>query len=104
MNIDKISGIGPVYGPKKPGRLSNVDPVPQKKDTIEISEEARLQNLINHIKEESISTDKQKIEEVKEKLKSGFYDNPEVLKKVAENLYDSATSLLMDIYSTKKKS
>ncbi|MCS7204831.1 MAG: flagellar biosynthesis anti-sigma factor FlgM [Leptospiraceae bacterium] len=103
MNIDKVSGISPIYEPKKAGKTNSIEPVTAKKDTIQISEEARIQHLINIVKEQAKSVDTQKIQEVKERLKSGFYDTDEVLRKVAENLYDFSHTLLQDIRNQQNK-
>jgi anti-sigma28 factor (negative regulator of flagellin synthesis) len=102
MNIDKIGGIGPIYGTKKPNKVNNIDPVTTKQDKIEISEEARIQNLLNIIKETSKIEDPERaerIKDIKEKIKNGFYDNldEEVLKKIADNLYESSQDILYSV-------
>ncbi|GIX40924.1 MAG: hypothetical protein KatS3mg129_0657 [Leptospiraceae bacterium] len=102
MNIDRIGGVGPIYGPKKPGKVNNVEPATSKQDKIEISEEARIQNLLNIIKETSKIEDPERtkrINDIKEKLKQGFYDkiDDEILKKVADNLYDNSQEILSGV-------
>lgn len=100
MNIDKISGIGPVYGPKKPGKLNNnIEPITSKQDKIEISEEAKKLHLSNLIKETLNVSDPErlnKIKEIKEKLKEGFYDNlnDDILNATADKLYDQSQDLI----------
>jgi hypothetical protein len=66
MNIDKIGGIGPIYDTKKPNKVNNIDPVTTKQDKIEISEEARIQNLLNIIKETSKIEDPERAERIKD--------------------------------------
>lgn len=99
MNIDKVGGISPLYGPKKPNKLSNVESISSKQDKIEISEEARLQHLINIIKETSKAKDPERAEQIKlikQRLKEGFYENlsEEILNKIADNLYDHSLDTL----------
>jgi len=102
MNIDKIGGISPIYGAKKPSKVNNIEPVTTKQDKIEISEEARIQNLLNIIKETSKIEEPERaerIKEIKEKLKNGYYDNlnEEVLKTIADNLYESSQDILYSL-------
>lgn len=99
MNIDKVGGISPLYGPKKPNKISSVESLSSKQDKIEISEEARLQHLLNIIKETTKSKDPERAEQlkqIKQKLKEGYYDNlsEEILSKIADNLYDSSLDFL----------
>ncbi len=108
MNIDKIGGIGPVYGPKKTNKLNSIESISPKQDTIEISEEARIQHLMNLVKEVSKTPEEdrlEKIKDIKEKLKNGYYDNisEEILNKVADTLYDTSIETLKNIFKNPSK-
>ncbi len=107
MNIDKVGGISPIYEPKKPNKVSNVEPITSKQDKIEISEEARIQHLLNIIKETSNFLEPERaeqIKQIKQKLKEGFYDNlsEEILNKIADNLYESSLDMLKQQILRKK--
>ncbi|MFN3603841.1 MAG: flagellar biosynthesis anti-sigma factor FlgM [Leptonema sp. (in: bacteria)] len=105
MNINKVGEIGPLYNQKKVNKTNEIPSVNFKQDKIEISEEARIQNLLNYIKESNNSDEErlEKLQKIKEKLKSGFYENlnEEVLTKIADNLYDTSKEFLIDL--TKEK-
>ncbi len=79
MNIDSINNAdssrmtGDKYA-KKSSREAKARSEPsQKSDRIEISDEAKLAKLLDS-------------KEIQEKIKSGFYDNAEVLREVAKKL------------------
>lgn len=101
MNVNKVGEIGPLYNQKKVNKVSDVPTTNFKSDKIEISEEARIQNLINYIKEPTNIEEErlEKIQKIKEKLKNGFYENlnDEIFIKVADNLYDNSKNLLKDL-------
>lgn len=101
MNVNKVGEIGPLYNQKKVNKVADVSATNFKSDKIEISEEARIQNLINYIKEPTNIEEErlEKIQKIKEKLKNGFYENlnDEILSKIADNLYDNSKELLKDI-------
>ncbi|CUU05105.1 Anti-sigma-28 factor, FlgM [Candidatus Thermokryptus mobilis] len=81
----KINGInGKILFPeessgKKPGKVSD------KKDRVEISSEAieiyRMKRM-------------EKIEEIKRRIQSGYYDSKEVLEKVVDEIYKQIKSEL----------
>lgn len=105
MNVNKIGDVGPIYNPKKSNKINELFSSSTKQDTIEISEEARIQNLINYIKDSNtIDEDRtEKIQKIKEKLKNGFYENlnEEVFSKVADSLYDVSQDFLNHIIRKK---
>ncbi len=105
MNVNKVGDIGPIYNPKRANKINELSPGNLKQDTIEISEEARIQNLINYIKDtNTIEEDREeKLQKIKEKLKNGFYENlnEEVFSKVADNLFDTSRDFLIQILRKK---
>ena len=91
--------IGPVDNSKIVKGVLNEKPANEKEgiekqprqDSVEISEEGRKRlgelayNYIKQVNEEK-KLHLEKIEHIKEKVKSGFYDTPEVKDKIAEKL------------------
>ncbi|HHT9146980.1 MAG TPA: flagellar biosynthesis anti-sigma factor FlgM [Candidatus Wunengus sp. YC61] len=68
-------------------------PVHTKLDTVDISKEARnLEQTVGHLKtvvSEIPDVRDAKVEEVRTKLKDGFYDRPEVIEEVANKVVDA---------------
>ncbi|MCR4320263.1 MAG: flagellar biosynthesis anti-sigma factor FlgM [Candidatus Brocadiaceae bacterium] len=68
-------------------------PVHTKPDTVDISKEARnLEQTVDNLKtvvSEIPDVRDAKMEEVRAKLKNGFYDRPEVIEEVANKVIDA---------------
>ena len=71
-------------------------PVHTKLDTVDISKEARnLEQSVENLKtvvSEIPDVRDAKMEEVRAKLKDGFYDRPEVIEEVAKKVIDAFSS------------
>lgn len=96
MMIDKIGGIGPSYGARKPEPVSRPADSGKITDNVEISDEAaravdmaRVSKLVQNT-EDTARADK--LREVKERLESGVYDNP------TDEMLDSAADRLTDAF------
>lgn len=76
MKINEITGE--ILFPEDKGgkRFGNIE---GKKDKVEISSEAKELYKLKRM---------EKIEEIKKKVKSGFYNSDDVIDKVAEKIYE----------------
>lgn len=92
MMIDKIKGLGSNFEPKKTQAIKKT--AETVTDNVQISDAAKIKADIKSITSQALSLpdkDANRIEEVKAKLKSGFYDNlsQEMLETTAENIAES---------------
>ncbi len=98
MMIDKIGGVNPGYGPRKPEPSTRPDASRQTSDNVTISQEAsRAAELARIARTAGESRDEsrvQKLKEIKEKLERGDYNelSDEVLSHVADNITASFMS------------
>ena len=78
MAIEKIGAGGPILpaGESKKEKVAKA-PKQEKTDKVELSEEAKSLYAAEREK---------KLDEIREKVKNGFYDAPEVTEKVVEGL------------------
>lgn len=78
MAIDKIGSSGPIL-PTGEGKKEKVAKTSkqEKTDKVELSEEAKALYAAEREK---------KLDEIREKVKNGYYDTPEVTEKVVEGL------------------
>jgi hypothetical protein len=90
MLIDKIKGISSILNSNKSAPIKSSNSF-QTNDNIEISKDAILKAEISNLTNfalNSESLNSSKLEDIKTKLKNGFYDNlnEDVLKKTADKL------------------
>jgi negative regulator of flagellin synthesis FlgM len=76
MKIIEISGKIPFPEDKGGKKFGKVE---EKRDRVEISSEARELYRLKKL---------ERIEEIKKKVESGFYDSDEIINKVAERIYE----------------
>lgn len=94
MFIDKIKNIGSAFEPKKSASVKKSSEI-LPSDNVQISEAAKLKADIKSITMHTLSLpntlDVDKINDIKAKLASGYYDNlsSELLDKTAEKIADS---------------
>ncbi len=62
-------------------------------------------NLVKEVSKTPEEDRLQKIKDIKEKLKNGYYDNisEEILNKVADSLYDTSIETLKNIFKNPSK-
>ncbi len=90
MGIDKIGFLNKIFGLKGKRAVQNVNNN-NKNDSINISEEAKMLSEINKYKEivkKLPDIRRDKVNEIKEKLKNESYMSEEIYKSVAEKLSD----------------
>jgi len=95
MMIDKVSGVGPGYEPKKPNPAQRAEGTIRSGDNVSISDEAaRAALAAKTAKLAQTSQDQnraEKLREIKARLNNGEYDNPsdEMLGKIADKISDA---------------
>ena len=94
MFIDKIKNIGSAFEPKKSAPVKKSSEL-LSNDNVQISDTAKLKADIKSITSHALSLpssmDVEKLNDIKSKLASGFYDNlsPEIIEKAADKIADS---------------
>ncbi|MBK8393912.1 MAG: flagellar biosynthesis anti-sigma factor FlgM [Leptospiraceae bacterium] len=94
MLIDKIKNIGSAFEPKKSAPVKKSSEI-LSNDNVQISDTAKLKADIKSITTNTLalpnSMDAEKLNDIKSKLASGYYDNlsSEILDKTADKVADS---------------
>lgn len=89
MEIKKVGFLDKIFGLNRKNKVQDNNAV--KNDSINISDEAKLMSEINKYKEviaKLPDVRKEKVEEIKKKLKDESYMSKEVYKSVADKLSD----------------
>ncbi len=94
MFIDKVKNIGSAFEPKKSAPVKKSSEL-LSNDNVQISDTAKLKADIKSITAHAISLpasmDIEKLNDIKSKLASGYYDNigSEVIERTAEKIAES---------------
>lgn len=92
MVIDKVGGVGPGYGPRKSDGPSRPEKPVKSSDNVTISKEATraadVARITKMVRESQETERAEKLEQVRERLKNGDYDNlsDETLGQIARNV------------------
>lgn len=88
MDVNKIHGVEKVVGPSKAKpveRPSEAAPADEVTLSAEARERAEFRRVVDIVRE-APEVRPERVEEVRALLRSGHYDSPEVIEKVAERL------------------